>query len=67
MTFNTILFILCGYVKDAIDDDALPATFPELVERVWSSAVVTPATLIGIEYRYMGRGTYDDRAEYPCT
>jgi len=63
MTFNIILFILCGYVKGA----ALPATFPELVERVWPTAIVTPATLIGIEYCYMCRGAYDDCTEYQCT
>jgi hypothetical protein len=67
MTFNTILFIICGYVKDAVDYAALPATFPELVERVRFAAMVTPATLIGIEYCYMCWGTYDDRTEYPYT
>jgi len=52
MTFNTILFILCGYIKDAVDDDALPTTFPGLVERIWSAAVGTTATLTELTYCY---------------
>jgi len=64
VTFNTILFILCGYVMDAVDDAALPATFPELVERIWSAAIVTPATLTELEYCHMCQGTYDDLTEY---
>jgi len=65
MTFNTIVFILCGYIKDAVDDDALPTTFPELMERIWSAAIVTPATCTELEYCYMCWGTYDDLTEYP--
>jgi len=49
---------------DAVDDAALPATFPELVERIWSAAIVTPATLTELEYCHMCQGTYDDLTEY---
>jgi len=28
MALNTILFIVCVYEKDAVDDAALPNTFP---------------------------------------
>jgi len=71
VTFNSILFVLCGYVKDTVvddddddDDDALPATFPELVERIWSAAIGAPAMLTELEYCYMCRCTYDDLTEY---
>ena len=64
VTFNTIVFVLCGYIKDTVDDDALPATFPELVERIWSATIGTPATLTELEYCYVCRCTYDDLTEY---
>jgi hypothetical protein len=45
----------------------LPTTFPELVERLCSPAIVTPATLTELECCYMFRGTYDDLPEYSYT
>ena len=64
MTFNTSLFVLCGHVKDTVDDDTLPATSLELVERVWSAAIGTPATLTEHEYCYVCWCTYDELTEY---
>jgi hypothetical protein len=37
----------------------LPATFPELVERIWSAAIGTPATRTELEYCYVCWCTYD--------
>jgi hypothetical protein len=56
MLIPSYLFF-CGHIKDAVDGDASPATFPELVERVWSAAIGTPAMLMQVwtelEYYYM--------------
>jgi hypothetical protein len=65
MTFNTIVFILCGYIKDVDHDAALPTTFQELMKRIWSAAIVTPAMHTELEYCCMCWGTYDDLTEYP--